>query len=62
MRADDMSSTGAVAVTVTASWTPAGFSSKSSASSWPTAIVIAVYSMAPKPDFCALIVYEDGLR
>ncbi len=49
------SSIGAVPTTVTASWTPAGFSSKSSVSSWPTASGIAVYPTGAKPVFSTVI-------
>ena len=55
MRAELMSSTGAVPVTVTSSCMPAGLSSKSSTSSWPTASAIDVYSIAPKPDLSVLM-------
>ena len=48
--------------TVTLSVTPAGLSSKSSVSSWPTATGICGYSIGAKPCFVTLIVYVDGFR
>ena len=62
IRAELTSRIGATPTTVIASWTPAGFSSKSRFSSWPTAIRISVYSICANPSFVTRMVYVDGLR
>ncbi len=56
MRAELMSMTLASAVTLTVSDTPAGCSSKSSASSWPAFTVIPGYSSGAKLGVSTLIV------
>ena len=48
--------------TVTASVTPAGRNSRSSANSWPAASGIPVYSSGAKPAFSARMVYMRRLE